>query len=59
MLALALPEAKKLGLERVLVTCDATNTASERTIRRNGGVEDAPSPRGEDGVTKRFWIELR
>lgn len=77
MLALALPEAKKLGLERVLVTCDATNTASERTIRRNGGVEDIPTARrgngnerghedrdgdgngDADGVTKRFWIDLR
>lgn len=73
MLALALPEAKKLGLDRVLVTCDANNTASERTIRHNGGVEDTPTARSgnghedrdgdgnrdADGVTKRFWIDLR
>lgn len=58
MLALALPEAKKLGLERVLITCDAHNIPSERTILRNGGAEDVPYLRENGEITKRFWITL-
>lgn len=38
MLALALDEAKKRGINRVLVTCDDGNTASAHTILANGGV---------------------
>lgn len=50
-LALALPVAAELGLERVLLTCDEDNVASRRTIERNGGVlEDVR--RGK----RRYWI---
>ena len=38
MLRLVLEEARRLGLKQVLVTCDAANEASRRTIRTNGGV---------------------
>ena len=52
-LALALGRARELGLERVLLTCEEDNTASARTIERNGGVwED--SRRGR----RRYWIDL-
>ncbi|MEV4344804.1 GNAT family N-acetyltransferase [Actinoplanes sp. NPDC049596] len=51
MLAAALPIAASLGLERVLVTCDADNEASRRTIERNGGV---PAPRIDEKL--RYWI---
>ncbi|WP_265447977.1 GNAT family N-acetyltransferase [Flexivirga meconopsidis] len=52
-LRLALDEAKSLGLQRVLLTCDEDNPASARTIERCGGVRDeAP-----DGI-RRYWIEL-
>ena len=37
-LRLALDICRGLGMERVLVTCDADNTASARTIIKNGGV---------------------
>ena len=51
-LRLALPEAARLGLERVLVTCDTDNVASARVIEANGGVlEDVR------GVKRRYWIE--
>jgi predicted acetyltransferase len=39
MLAAALPLAAGLGLTRVLITCDAGNEASRRTIERNGGIQ--------------------
>ncbi|NPC96904.1 GNAT family N-acetyltransferase [Nocardioides sp. zg-DK7169] len=52
-LALALEEARGLGLDRVLVTCDEDNEASRRTIERNGGVlEDVREGK------RRYWIDL-
>jgi predicted acetyltransferase len=36
--ALALDEARKLGLDRVLITCDDDNMGSAKIIERNGGV---------------------
>lgn len=51
MLRDALPIAKQLGIEDVLVTCDVDNTASRRVIEKNGGrLED------ERGGKLRFWI---
>lgn len=57
MLALVLEEARKLGLDRVLVTCDKENTASARTIEKNGGVLENEVPEG-DRLTCRYWISL-
>ncbi len=57
MLALALPEAKMLGIDRALVTCDKSNTASARTILHCGGVlENEVSENGKQ--VQRYWIEL-
>ena len=51
MLAEALPLARELGIEDVLITCDHDNIASEKVIRANGGVfED------RRGAKRRFWI---
>lgn len=56
-LATVLDEARALGLQRVLVTCDETNLASARTIERNGGqLEDIRDT--ELGHTCRYWITL-
>lgn len=38
MLRQALPYARALGLDEVLLTCDDTNVASIRVIEKNGGV---------------------
>ncbi|MGN0065443.1 MAG: GNAT family N-acetyltransferase [Nocardioides sp.] len=52
-LATVLPEARALGLDRVLVTCAEGNDASARTIEANGGVmEDVRE------ATRRYWIDL-
>jgi predicted acetyltransferase len=53
MLAAGLGECQRLGLRRVLLTCDIENEASRRVILANGGVPDGQA-RGED----RFWISL-
>lgn len=50
---LALDEARLLGLDRVLITCDHDNQPSRLTIERAGGVlED------RRGVKLRYWVEL-
>ena len=50
-LALALVEAKDLGLDRVLLTCDEDNDASRLTIEGAGGVyEDSRNGK------RRYWI---
>ena len=59
ILALALPEAKKLGLEKILLTCDETNVGSRKIIEKNGGVLEDRRPNPAGGPDKlRFWIEL-
>ncbi len=59
ILALALPKARELGIERVLLTCDETNVASRKIIEKNGGVLENKVPNPETGVAKlRFWIDL-
>ena len=58
MIALALKECKKLGIERVLMTCDKTNIASAKSILKNGGVFE--NEIWDEGVVEqRFWIDLR
>ena len=52
-----LGEARALDLDRVLVVCEDGNTASARTIERQGGVlEDIRDT--ELGPARRCWIEL-
>lgn len=57
MLRLALPLAKELGLQQVMVTCHEGNIGSEKVIRANGGVYEKTVPQ-EKGPIKRFWIAL-
>jgi len=58
-LALGLDEARKIGLARVLITCDDNNIGSRRIIEANGGVlQDRITVPGEEGLKRRYWIEL-
>ena len=41
MLKKALPYCQKIGLERLLITCDSDNIGSEKTILANGGVYES------------------
>ena len=52
-LELGLAEARKQGLERVLITCDEDNEASRRTILSAGGVYENTIDRSQ-----RYWIDL-
>ncbi|MGW8882292.1 GNAT family N-acetyltransferase [Streptomyces mirabilis] len=56
-LGAVLPEARAMGLGRVLITCGDDNVASARTIERNGGVlEDVRTT--DEGIKRRYWITL-
>jgi predicted acetyltransferase len=57
ILAMSLEKTRELGIEKVLVVCDAVNTASERTILKNGGMEDVSFKEEDGNIVKRFWIE--
>ena len=48
---------QKLGLKRVLVTCDDDNVGSAKTIEKNGGVLESivTCPDG-DKPKRRYWI---
>jgi len=49
----------KLGISRVLVTCDDDNMGSIRTIEKNGGVlENVISGPDRDKPKRRYWIDV-
>ncbi len=59
MLRDVLPECRKLGLDRVLVTCDHDNEGSRKTILNNGGVYDGTVFEPDEKVhLERYWIEV-
>ncbi len=56
MIGLALLEAKKLGINKVLMCCDKRNIASAKSIINNGGVLENEVETG--GIIKqRYWID--
>ncbi len=57
MLKIALDECRKLEMEKVLLTCDADNIASARTIKSCGGILENQVP-NDDELFQRYWIEL-
>ena len=58
MIALALDECRKMGIDRVLMCCDETNRASARTIEKNGGVLENTLAGPDGNVVRHYWIEL-
>ena len=57
MLRLNLDKCRERGMEKVLLTCDEHNFASERTILANGGVYEQTICVDGDRI-KRYWITL-
>ena len=57
MIRLALEECRKLGLTRVLVTCDKNNIGSAKSIIRNGGILENEVLE-EGSIKQRYWIVL-
>lgn len=58
MLGLGLEEARKIGIDRVLVSCDKENPASARTILHCGGVLEDERMQEDGHILQRYWIEL-
>jgi predicted acetyltransferase len=59
LLRLTLDEARRIGLQRVLLTTDTTNVGSIRVILGNGGVFADTSVSPDTGRTlNRYWITL-
>lgn len=58
MIGLALEECKKLGLDRVLLTCRKDNIGSAKSICSNGGIlENEIVSHGT--LYQRYWIALQ
>lgn len=58
MLELALIEAKKIGLSKILITCDDNNIGSARVMEKNGFVlcdRVENTFNGETFITRRYW----
>ena len=59
-LYMVLKEADKLGLDRVMLSCDVTNLASENTIKALGGVFERLEVDPYDGEqTNIYWIDVK
>lgn len=59
MLQLALLEAPKFGLSKVLITCTDDNLGSIGVIENNGGVlEDVRIDPHDNELTRRYWITI-
>ena len=57
MLRLNLINAQKLGIKKVLVTCNVDNIASEKTIMANGGIFESLIE-VDNETMKRYWITV-
>lgn len=57
MIALALEECRRLGMDRVLMVCDRENTGSRRSIEKNGGTMEN-EVLVDDVWEQRYWISL-
>ncbi len=57
MLSTALKEARALGINRALITCNKENTGSAHTILKNHGVFEN-EVQSEEEIIQRYWIDL-
>lgn len=62
MLGLMLAKCRRMGKDKVLITCGKDNIASAKIIAANGGVLENEVPDdvslGKSGVLQRYWIKL-
>ena len=58
IIRLALLECKRLGLDKVLMTCDKDNIGSAKSITNNGGLLDSEFVDERGVVCQRYWIRL-
>ena len=59
MLKSALPACKKLGINKVMITCTDHNIGSRKTILANGGVYESTVYESDEKVfLEKYWIDL-
>ena len=59
MLAMAKDICRNMGMARILVSCHKENTASARTIQKNGGIlENEVTDHRNGEILQRHWIAL-
>lgn len=60
LLKLGLDECAKLGIDKVLLTCDKSNMASAKTIQKNNGIlENEIFDEESNEIVQRYWINLK
>ena len=58
MIRLALIECKKLGIDRVLMTCEKRNIGSAKSIIKNGGALENEFVNSDGEIEQRYWIDI-
>lgn len=58
LLNLSLEECQKLGLKKMLITCDKENEGSRKTIQHNGGQMENEVVENNGNIVQRYWISL-
>lgn len=57
IIRLALIECKKLGIKKVLITCNKDNIGSAKSIINNGGVLENEIIDSDGELLQRYWID--
>ena len=58
-LYLGIVEAKKVGLEKVMLDCDVNNIGSDKTLKALGGVLERTEIDPSDGIlTNVYWFNV-
>ena len=58
IIRLALLECKKLGIDKVLITCDKDNVGSMKSIINNGGILENEVVDDSGSVVQRYWVKI-
>ena len=58
MIRLALIECRKLGIYKVLMTCNKDNIGSARSIIHNGGILENEFMNSDGEIEQRYWITI-
>ena len=57
LIRLALIECKKLGINKVLITCNKDNIGSAKSIIKNGGILENEIIDSDGELLQRYWID--
>lgn len=58
ILKLALEEAKRLKIYKVLLVCLETNMGSNKVIQKCGGILESQVKDSDDSIINRYWIDI-